>query len=836
MSTKEKHNSTSPRFLFNLKAFHKAEEHALSDLLPYALSPEPGFIVNKDGSYMVTWEYMGGDEKSMTALERDQQMMYINKAMTVLGSGWMYHINCIRHRVDVLSEKKYSHFSSGVTELIEEERREYFNQEGNSYKSSTYLTLTFLPVKDTAKKTENFFFDVEGEDSSDYIGDRAYAEEHLRNFKEKVIEFENILTVAFRLRRLSKTEYSPSPENSYPTDEHLNFLNDCATGVPAKMHIPYPMSFLDAHIGKTSLATGTIPKLGDQFMCVMNIDGFPGSTHAGIINQLSDIGFEFRWSTRFIPVSQWEAEKIIKKYIGNWKKKAVGFLNFYQEKEPESRDGHADAMHRDANNARSMNSAGNVSFGYYTGNIVLYGKDLETVEEHASIMKQALLSLGITNSRVENVNAVEAYLGSLPGNGFANIRRPILHTENLADLIPSSSVYSGLKNCPNDKYPSHSPCLATLKTDGNTPFWLNLHVSDVGHTLIFGPTGTGKSVLLAFLAMQMDRYKNCKVYSFDKGMSMFTPCMAVQGNHYEVGVESAISTNFSPLSNLSTHEDQEWAAGWVESLMVLQGVKPTIDHKQAIRQAIKETVLAKQNEFSFGEEHRLSEFAITVQDADVKRVLDFYTELDYYNAAEDGMRDGNFQCFEIEELMNLPDSKSLPILLYIFRIIERSLKGDPTFIIIDEAWIVLGHDVFRDKIREWLKVLRKANCAVVLATQSISDAKRSGIIDVLNESCPTKIFLPNAAAKTDEFGPQYTQLGLNEAQRNIIAGAMPKREYFINTAEGDRLVNLALGPISLAICAKSSKKDIQNVKSFIEEYGKESWQAYWIEHVLQDYN
>ena len=102
--------------------------------------------------------------------------------------------------------------------------------------------------------------------------------------------------------------------------------------------------------------------------------------------------------------------------------------------------------------------------------------------------------------------------------------------------------------------------------------------------------------------------------------------------------------------------------------------------------------------------------------------------------SEDGLTEAPFTVFEIEELMALGERTSIPVLLYLFRRFERSLKGQPAYLLLDEAWVMLGHPVFRAKIREWLKVLRKANCAVVLATQTLSDAARSGILDVLSNS------------------------------------------------------------------------------------------------------
>ena len=131
------------------------------------------------------------------------------------------------------------------------------------------------------------------------------------------------------------------------------------------------------------------------------------------------------------------------------------------------------------------------------------------------------------------------------------------------------------------------------------------------------------------------------------------------------------------------------------------------------------------------------------------------------DADKDGLSMTNFNVFEIEQLMELGEKYALPVLLYLFRRIEKSLKGQPACIILDEAWLMLGHKAFREKIREWLKVLRKANCMVIIATQSLTDAVNSGILDVIVESTATKIYLPNPNAKDEETALIYKRMGLN---------------------------------------------------------------------------
>ena len=141
---------------------------------------------------------------------------------------------------------------------------------------------------------------------------------------------------------------------------------------------------------------------------------------------------------------------------------------------------------------------------------------------------------------------------------------------------------------------------------------------------------------------------------------------------------------------------------------------------------------------------------------------------------------------------------------------------------------MLGHPVFKEKIREWLKVLRKANCAVVLATQSISDAANSGIIDVLKESCPTKILLPNPVANEQGTREFYEQLGLNDRQIDIVSNALPKQHYYYISPEGKRLFELNLGPIALSFVGASSKEDLKAIKHLRRTY-HDRWPLKWLD-------
>ena len=507
-------------------------------------------------------------------------------------------------------------------------------------------------------------------------------------------------------------------------------------------------------------------------------------------------------------------------------------------------------MVADAEAAIGEVNSGLIGMGYYTSVVVLMDEDRSELERSARHIEKVIHQLGFA-ARIETLNTMDAFLGSLPGHGVENVRRPPLNTMNLADLLPTSTIWTGSATAPCPMYPPNVPPLMQCVTHGATPFRLNLHVRDVGHTLMLGPTGSGKSTHLGMLAAQLRRYEGMSVFVFDKGLSMYPLAAAIRahtsgqsGLHFTVAGD-ANELAFCPLQFLETKGDRAWALEWIETMLSLNGVKTT----PLQRNAIAETVMALHanalsHDHTNGLNHppaSLSDFVNMVQDEEIREALKQYTVSGALGHLLDAERDGlalaDFTVFEIEELMGLGDKYALPTILYLFRRIERSLQGQPCAIIVDEAWLMLGHPVIRDKIREWLKVLRKANCLVVLATQSLTDAANSGILDVIVESTATKIFLPNVFARDEDTSALYRRMGLNSRQIEILATAIPKRQYYYSSEYGHRLYDLALGPLALAFVGASDKESIAEIRALVDKHG-EAWTDEWLASrglTLRDY-
>jgi len=825
---------------------HRLPDAGLSDLLIYAAMVEDGVIAGKNGSLMAAWIYSGDDQASSTEPQREAVSIRINQALGRLGNGWMVHVDAVRRRAAGYAAPGLSQFPDALTAALDEERRRLFEGLGTMYDGYFVVTLTYLPPLVAQRKFVELMFD----DDQPEVSAQDRTTGLVEQFKRECASFESRLSSVFRLQRLCGQSLIQEDGSAITYDEFLRWIQRCVTGVNQPVCLPSNPMYLDAVIGGQELWTGVIPKIGRQYMQVVAIEGFPLDSTPGMLTALGELPIDYRWSSRFIFMDHHEAVRDLTKYRRKWKQKVRGFLDQITNSHTGPLDQDAMAMVEDADAAIGEVNSGLIGMGYYTSVVVLMDEDRAELERSARRIEKAIQQLGFA-ARIETLNTMDAFFGSLPGHGVENVRRPPLNTMNLADLLPTSTIWTGSTTAPCPMYPPNAPPVMQCVTHGATPFFLNLHVRDVGHSLVMGPTGSGKSTLLGILAAQLRRYEGMSVFVFDKGQSMYPMAAAIHahtkgqsGLHFTIAGDSH-DLAFCPLQFVETKSDRAWALEWIDTMLALNGVKTT----PLQRNAIAETVMAlhantTSHDNTTEQGHlpaSLSDFVNMVQDEEIREALKQYTVSGALGHLLDAERDGlalaDFTVFEIEELMGLGDKYALPTIIYLFRRIERSLQGQPAAIIVDEAWLMLGHPVIREKIREWLKVLRKANCLVLLATQSLTDAANSGILDVIVESTATKIFLPNVFARDEDTAALYRRMGLNSRQIEILATAIPKRQYYYSSEYGHRLFDLALGPLAMAFVGASDKESIAEIRALEAKYGA-AWTDEWLASrglTLRDY-
>lgn len=763
--------------MLNLAEYRKRHDR-LADYLPWAALVAPGIVLNKDGSLQRTIRFRGPDMASAVASELVALTARLNNALMRFGSGWTLFVEARR---DVMAAYADSRFPDPISWLMDQERKALF-ADGGHYENRYYLTLVFLPPVEAATKAGQWL----------YEGEKA----------QRTPGGDIVARFASDTDRLIALLEGLLPE-VVPLDDAatLTYLHDCISMKRHPVAVPEVPMYLDAVLVDTALSGGIAPKLGDSHLRILSVQGFPASTLPGVLDELNDLGLSYRWMTRFIALDKGTAQKTLTRYRRQWfaKRKSLAAILkevLFQEGTALT-DSDAENKAADADMALQALGGGHVAFGYVSVTIVVGDVDPEMADTHLKQVERVINGRGFVTIR-ESLNAVEAWLSSLPGHIYANIRQPLVNTLNLAHLMPVSAVWAG----PEADDHLRAPPLFQATTGGTTPFRFVLHVGDVGHTLILGPTGAGKSVLLALMMLQFRRYEGAQIFAFDKGRSLRAVTLVLGGRYLELGSDAVPA--LQPLRHLEKSADRAWAADWVQLLLTHENVEITPDVKAAVWSALENLQSAPEDQ------RTLSGLALLIQSNRLKQALEPYT----LAGAHGRMLDGDDEdldlaavtAFEMETLMATP-AVCLPVLTYLFHKLEARFDGRPTLLFLDEAWLFLDHPGFAGRIREWLKTLRKKNVAVVFATQSLSDIAASSIAPSLLESCPNRLYLPNPRARDPELEGVYRRFGLNDRQIRLLAEATPKRDYYLDCPLGRRLFALELGDIAKAFAAAGSAAD-----------------------------
>lgn len=770
---------------------YRGRPTALADHLPWAVLAGPGAVLNKDGSFLAGFRFRGPDLDSSTEDELMAVRARLNNALKRLGSGWCVHVEARRRPATAYPE---SVFDLDVAWLMDAERRDRFDGADPAFETDFRLALTWLPPADETRRMERWLFDGLSRAGQDW-------KLSLAAFQREIDTVQDLLFDALpEIERLNDADL-------------LSWLHDSVSPRPVAIRPEETPVFLDAALAAAGLTGGVAPRLGDRWLKVVSVRGLPSVTRPGLLDALGSLPFECRWTARWIALDKAAAETEIVKLRKRWfaKRKGVGVLlrEAVTKEETPLLDTDAASKTEECDGALAALGSEACAFGYLTMTVTVLDETEEDAAARARAVEAALNAEGLV-ARIEDLNAVEAWLGSIPGEPYADVRRPLISTLNLADLLPVSAVWAG----PSRDAHLDGPPLATARTTGSTPFRLVLHVGDVGHAMVVGPTGSGKSALLSFLALQWFRYPDARVVFFDKGRSARAATLAAGGCWR--ALEPGARFSLQPLRD--THQDAEraWAAEWIAETVRMAGLEPTPRVREEIWAALAALAEAPASQ------RTLTVFCALVQDRAVAAGLEALTLKGPHGALLDGAEEATaptrFDTFELETLMATPSAVA-PVLSALFHHLERSFDGRPTLLVLDEAWLFLGETTFAARIREWLKTLRKKKVCVVFATQSLDDVAASSIASSLIESCPTQVFLPNPRALEPASADLYRGFGLNRRQLELIAFTTPKRSYYWRQPCGRRLFDLRLTGVALALCGSSAPEDQTLIDTVLERTG-----------------
>ena len=787
-------------------AEYRSSATRLADFLPWAALIAPGVVLNKDGSFQRTAHFRGPDLDSAVPAELVGVAGRLNNALRRLGSGWAIFVEAQRLPASTYPE---SSFPDAASSLVDAERKAAFEEEGAHYESAYFITLLYLPPAWESAGAERFLYEGRSRAGG------ADAREILAGFVD-------------RTDRVLKLLEGFMPESRWLDDgETLTYLHSCVSTRRQRVGVPEVPMYLDALLADQPLSGGLEPKLGTAHLRVLTIVGFPGATTPGILDELNRLAFAYRWSTRAIMLDKTDATRLLTRIRRQWfakRKSIAAILKEVMTNEASTlldTDAHNKAIDADA--ALQELGSDMVGSAYCTVTVTVWDDDPRIADERLRLVEKVIQGRDFT-CMVETVNAVDAWLGSVAGHVYANVRQPPVSTLNLSHMIPLSAVWAGAVR---DEH-FDGPPLFFGRTEGATPFRFSLHVGDVGHTLVIGPTGAGKSVLLALMALQFRRYAEAQVFAFDFGGSIRAAALAMRGDWHDLGgalmEDASTPVALQPLARIDDMAERGWATEWISALLAREKLAITPEVKDHLWSALGSLASAPLVE------RTLTGLSVLLQSTALKRALLPYCLGGSFGRLLDAdcerLGANPVQVFETEGLIGTGAASA--VLAYLFHRIEARLDGRPTLLIVDEGWLALDDEGFANQLREWLKTLRKKNASVVFATQSLSDIDGSPIAPAIIESCPTRLFLPNDRAIEPQITDIYRRFGLNGRQVEILARATPKRDYYCQSRRGNRLFELGLGELAIALTAASSKSDQTLIERVLAEHGRENFLTGWL--------
>lgn len=624
----------------------------------------------------------------------------------------------------------------------------------------------------------------------------------------------------------------------------------CGTALSTYLHrlvsdqaqtVAWPLDGRDLNyaLTDTHLETGLTPLIGTPWVAVISLKRpFPPQLWTMMLRELHHLPFDWRQTVVWM---HHEAETNRRDFTNQQKKHASKKWRFgdmavswlTRQQANVLTDSFVEHQEKDTDAARFDLLAQEVTYGDCVFTMILQHTDHAILEAQVQEVTRVIRGCQLT-AVVERANATAALLNSWPGMGLHNPRHFKLSSTNGLHLFsPWSTPWAGQPRTTA----LHAPALCLMKTETCMPFWLSLHVGDVGHTLCFAPSGAGKSTLMAFLVCQwLSRYPGARVFYLDVKRAARSLFLCLEAPYLDF---SRDRINLQPLGRVDKEHERAWALDWLLTLVEASGVTRTPGVEQFLEWGVVDvaglsprertmtalrTVLPRRYAPRRAEGVSSAELEKrrTAQEA-VCQALERYTARGTYGYALDGdhddITDAPVQGFELLGLLETPRLIDA-VTSYLGHRFYQSLTGAPTLMVCDEVGQYLIHEGFRRQIDTLIRLGRDKKLALLLGTQEATDVLDSRLKTLLVNQCVTRLYPPNANALTGSARPAYNALGLGEPAITRISRATTKRDVYVQQqGVGEQLAHLPLSPVELAVVGSSSTEDHATFDAILEAHG-----------------
>jgi type IV secretion system protein VirB4 len=551
-------------------------------------------------------------------------------------------------------------------------------------------------------------------------------------------------------------------------------------------------------------------RMDDDYLRVMTLKELPSETRPLLLQGLFDIPANFHVVTEWHPIDNAKARKEIasrRRHHHNSKTSFVSNLQDSKNAGPQDNlvdDSKAAAVSELGGALTAIGMEGK-NFGEYTLSVLIYDEDRAKVE-HAVAEFQKLFMQHDGLLYEERYNLLNAYFATVPGNRQFNLRKQFALNSNHADLSFLFTVDTGSEWNPH----LEREYLAVLESTHGTPYYMNLHSGDVAHTLLLGATGSGKSFCLSTTLQSLQKYDPL-TFIFDLGGSYETLTRVFGGTYLNVGLKNP-GFSINPFSLAPTHENMNFLYLFLRVLIEAGGrYELSMADEKALFSAIERV-------YKLPDEIRtLTNFASIL--GPLGERLHRWTQAGQFGHLFDNKEDtltfARFQTFNFDGWSEYPDVLE-PLLFYVLQRASSEIErreNTATFkvFVIDEAWIFLKNKTIRDWITRAEKTWRKKNAAMILATQSVVELADSDMLHIVNESCPTKIFLSNPNIDRKMYAEIFQ---LNDTQLELLESLVPKRELLLMQPRGTKKLVLEVDALSYWIATNNARDNIRKQDYF----------------------
>jgi len=579
---------------------------------------------------------------------------------------------------------------------------------------------------------------------------------------------------------------------------------------------PQSTQFLDYQVVNSNIeAERDHLRVGDHVVRVLTMKEAITETRPLVLDALLKIPANFYVITEWVPLPADKARKEVNKRRRHFNMSKTGFVS--QIGNDATKTNPRDVLVDESKQADIENLGDCLralgdgqSLGDFSLTIVLYGRSKTELEQLVGEFT-GIFTNADGNLFAETYNQLNAYFATIPGNYALNLRKLYLLNTNYADL---SFLFTIL---PGETTNAHlgTEYLAVLETDNSTPYFLNLHNGEIAHTMILGMTGSGKSYFCNFILQNAQKYVPL-TFIFDIGGSFQSLTSIFRGSYLNVGQETRDFT-INPFSLTPTKENLQFLFSFFRVLIEGNEQRYRLDFKEERKlwDAIERAYMLEPDQ------RTISNFANII--GELKERLHRWTLSGQYgflfDNAVDTLSFSRFQTFNFHGWGDAPDVLE-PLLFYVLHRASNEI-ADPkklaTFkmFLMDEAWLFIKNETIRNYIVQAQKTWRKHNAAMILATQSIKELQESGMLQIVSESCPTKIFLANPEMDRDVYREAFH---LNDTELDLIDGLVPPGQMLIRKAQSSKKVQLNVDSVSHWMATNNARDNLKK-REYFERFG-----------------